>query len=98
MAVIRLSFHISNETMSGRSEQDVWQDIDDEVRDIDADFIAPLGNERCVATKHNTRSVFKRISRCLRSCDSVWASGLAQWPQFTKISPDHLAWLKTRLR
>jgi hypothetical protein len=98
MAVIRLSFSISEETQSGRTQQDVWRDIDDEIRDIDPDFISPLDTERCVKTKHNTRSIFKRMTRHLRACDSAWASGLAQWPQFTKISPKDLAWLKSRLR
>lgn len=98
MAVIRLSFSISSETQSGRSEQDVWRDIDEEISHLDDDFISPLKTERCLETKHNTRSVFKRITHHLRPCDKAWASGLAQWPQFTKISHDDLAWLKKRLR
>lgn len=98
MAVIRMTFDISSETTSGRSEQDVWADIDEVVGDIDPDYITPLKSDRCVQTKHNTRSMFKRITRQLRPCDHVWMTGLTQWPQFTRIAASDLAWLKSRLR
>ena len=98
MAVKRITFNISTETVNGRSYQDVMDEVDAELSFLDPDFISPLPSDRCVDTKLNTKSVFKGINRHLRSCDTLWVGGLTQWPQFTKIDPSDLAWLKSRLR
>ena len=97
MAVKRITIEINSETVSGRSSQQVWDDIDEEIRDIDPDFISPLSSERCVETKLNTRGIYKSLNRHLRNGDKLWVSGLTQWPQFTTIDPKDLAWLKIRL-
>jgi hypothetical protein len=98
MAVKRLTFHIIDDTVSGRSSADVWANIDEEIEYIDPDFITPLPSDRCVDTKMNTRSVFKSVSRHLRPGDNIWVGGMNQWPQYTKIDPRDLAWLKSKLK
>ncbi len=98
MAVKRLTFYISDETVSGRTPEDVWDRINEEIEDLDPDFISPLPSDRCVDTKLNTRSVFKGVNRHLRTCDKLWVGGMTQWPQFTNIDARDLAWFKDKLK
>jgi|SaaInlStandDraft_4_1057021.scaffolds.fasta_scaffold130586_2 hypothetical protein len=99
MAVKRITFNIStDDTSRGQSYQDVMDEIEAELAHLDPDYISPLPSDRCVDTKLNTKSVFKAINRHLRGGDTLWVGGLTQWPQFTKIDPSDLAWLKSRLK
>ena len=98
MGVIRLTFDIASEEINGRSAEEVWKDIEAEVMYIDPDFIAPMSTERCIETRSKTRTIFKDFKRHLRRGDKMWATGLAQWPQFTEFDPAHLDWFKSRLQ